>query len=190
MLWGAFSGDWSCSLGVALFFELFWLDLFPAGTYIPPHIILPTLLVLSLGKLLGFSSPWAFLPMLALAAPLAWVGAKAESWQRVIQNGSFNKLLHWAREDTVRFRPKTLIFSSLMQIMFLNMFVFVLSFCVLFVILEKIMPVWSLHSYGLKWPHLWMLALVGAISGLRLRKAYAVLFIGACVLVVLNGLLR
>lgn len=190
MLWGALCGDWPTSLGIAVFFELLWVDLSPAGTYIPPHSILPTLLCLSLGKLLGLSTPWNILPLLGLAAPLAWVGSKMESWQRIIQNGSFNRLLNWAREDAEKFRPKILIHTSLLQILFMNVFLFVGSFCLLFALIEEILPLWPAGGAWLAWPHLWMLALVGPISGLRLRKAYFTLLMGAFTLLLLVAFLK
>ena len=39
-LWALFTWQIQPALGAGIFFELLWLDLFPAGTFIPPQSLL------------------------------------------------------------------------------------------------------------------------------------------------------
>jgi len=63
-LWSLFSGQKDISLNLGIFFELLWLDLFPAGTFIPPQSVYAVLLTLSISyifALKNISQLWALI---------------------------------------------------------------------------------------------------------------------------------
>jgi PTS system mannose-specific IIC component len=175
------------SIGIGIFFELIWLDFFPAGTFIPPHQILPTFLSLSLASYLEIYSPENVMPILFLTLPLAWIGTRLEHWQRNLQNKNYNKLVRWTDHEPDSFRPESLVLGSLVQIALFNCILFVVCFVVLFVILEYVFIFWSGRFEGLAWSYLWLTACVGGILSLRIRRAYEVFVV--CVGVVLLILL-
>lgn len=41
LLWAGLTFSLQPAMSAGIFFELLWLDLFPAGTFIPPHALFP-----------------------------------------------------------------------------------------------------------------------------------------------------
>jgi PTS system mannose-specific IIC component len=183
LLFGYISGDWSTSLGVAIFFELFWLDAFPAGTFVPPHRILATFLTLTLSWALGFQSPGQILPLLLPSALLAALGSRLEVWQRMQQNSSYNQLLQWARQDIQRFQPELLVKKGLLQLSAANALLYMLSFLACYYLFQQAHSYWQFELQGLAWEHIWSLGLIGPVLSLRSKRAYQLLVLGAAILV-------
>lgn len=52
-LWALFTGQWMPAIHLAIFFELFWLDKFFIGSYIPPFAGFPLMLLLPLAYICG-----------------------------------------------------------------------------------------------------------------------------------------
>ncbi len=194
LLWGFLFGDYQTSLGVGIFFELFWLDQIPAGTYIPPNTVLSTFLTLSLVQYFSLISPSAIMLPLALSVPLALMGAKIEYYQRRWQDSGYNTLLQWARIPVPRrnpHQPERLVMLSLLQQLCLNFALFTVGLLVLIGLLT-IFPLHSLLYIGglkLTWPHLWLMAALGGLLALRVKRSYAILSY-CVVLLVLLGFAR
>jgi len=180
VFWGAFTGDYTTSLYIAIFFELFWLDLIPAGTFIPPHLTAATFSALSLTTFFGLQDPSRIIAILFASMPLAWIGAKLDGWVRDSERGSYNKLLNWARNPKNPIVPGTLILRSLTRTFILSG----LTFYVAILILKQLFQVFFtlypglLTSLDVKWAHLWIAATLGGLMALRLKRAYAVLATG------------
>ncbi|MGM0424142.1 MAG: PTS sugar transporter subunit IIC [Thermodesulfobacteriota bacterium] len=185
LFFGYFSGDWPTSLGVAIFFELFWLDAFPAGTFVPPHRILATFLTLTLALALGFQSPGQMLPLLLPSVILAGLGSKLEVWQRMQQNSSYNQLLQWTRQDSHRFQPEALVKKGLLQLAAANALLYVLGFLACYYLFQQLQHYWQIELQGLAWEHIWSLGLLGPVLSLRNKRAYQLLVLGAAFLVLL-----
>jgi len=115
---------------------------------------------------------------LFLALPMAHLAARLEYQQRKWQDAGYNALLHWARRahlETTDSRPERLVARSLAQIVTLNFLLFTLGLLVLLTLyhlLRDWLPPGALNL-PLTWRHLWFLAGIGGIVGLRLQKSIA-----------------
>jgi PTS system mannose-specific IIC component len=192
LLWGAATGQWELSLGTAVFFELFWLDLFPAGTYIPPNSVLATLMTLALAHHFGVRGPEGLLLPLICSLPLGLLGARVEYWQRRWQDATYNALLHWARRSarrSQRFYPEKLVLSSVLQYVTVHFVLFGFLLLALIWLLEGVQGRLSpVEHLPLGWGHLWLLAAMGGINALRINKAYGLLAAGIGATALLHAL--
>ncbi|WP_153306976.1 hypothetical protein [Desulfonatronum thioautotrophicum] len=181
MFWAALTGQWETTLPVAIFFELFFLDLFPIGTYIPPHgpfALLTTLALVNIFELK--QAPLIFLVML-LCAPTALLGSRLEYLQRQRQNAVFSRMLQTMRGA----RPMTNSLGNpaapaLVQAIVIN----TAAFAMVMVLLVPFTDWLLQHVRGrvlmlpITWPAIWMLGTIGVLLSLRSRRVYA-LFLAA-----------
>ena len=177
---GAFTDDFTTSLYIAIFFELFWLDLIPVGTFIPPHLTAATFAALSLTTYFGLEDPSRIMGVLFASMPLAWVGAKVEMKIRDQEQVSYNRLLNWARSPESPNLPGSLILKSLLRTFImcgLTFFITILILKQFFEILFSMYP-GLLSSIDIEWAHLWVAASLGGLMALRLKRAYVVLATG------------
>ncbi len=187
LAWGLFTGHWEISLGVGVFFELLWLDLIPAGTFIPPNTCLATFVALALCNDAGALRPAAAVIPMLLSIPAALLGGRVEQMQRRWQDAGYNEMVHWARQPQEHAGALTLekiVLLSLVQQMLANW----LLFCALLVVLAPLNR-FLLHAYDpasaglpLAWGHVWLLAAMGGLIALRLRNAYGLLVAAVAVM--------
>lgn len=191
-MFGLATGQLGLCLSVALFFELLWLDLLPAGTFIPPQLVASTFACLSLVTRLGLSDPPQVMVAILASLPLAWLGAKLEYGLRGWQNKSYNRLLNWARTLEPGDRPGVLVWRSL-AITFLT---YALSFLIVLVLLhavvEFVLRVAQAQLAGLSitWTNLWLAASIGGLLALRIKRAYVFLALGAVLVIFFTGMGR
>jgi len=178
--WGAAMGEYTTSLYIAIFFELFWLDLIPAGTYIPPQLTAATFSALALTSWFGLEQPSRIMFVLFASMPLAWIGTKVEGWLREREQGSYNSLLNWARNPGSMHLPGALILRSMARSLFMSWASFLVAILILeqgFEIVFSADP--GLFSHlGVTWAHLWVAASLGGLMALRLKRAYIILGAG------------
>lgn len=185
-LWGAATGDFSSSMGIAVFYELFWLDNIPAGTYIPPHLIASTLGACALVTTFEFTQAQQIVIVLLACLPLARLGVMLETSLRKYHNRAYHKLLNWARRGVQNDPlPKKIVYSSLLRTFFVSFLFFWSSVLILYYVLRAIFHKWGplIAAVDIQWSYLWIAASLGGLLALRLRKAYATLAFG----VVLSG---
>lgn len=180
LFWGAFTGDFQTSLYIAIFFELFWLDLIPAGTYIPPHLTAATFATLSLTTWFALKQPSEIMLIMFASMPLAWVGAHLEGMMRERQKSNYNKVLNWARKPVDPNVPGTIILRSVLTMLLAS---WVLFFVTVLVFQHAFSYVFSHFSqyfiaYKVQWAHLWIAATLGGVMALRVKRAYVVLTLG------------
>jgi len=167
---------------LAVFYELFWLDLFPAGTYMPPNALFPMLCVLSLSlSQLNHDCITLFLPII-LTLPLASFGSYLEKRQREWQVASYNRLiLAFRAGSNLEKATGRSIFASLAQLFALNCAAFcIISSLVLFGVsfLTDQMGQ-SLLYPDASWPLLWTIGAVGGLLSLRIRRNYVIFALGS-----------
>ncbi len=175
------SGQWPQCIGVAVFFELLWLDLFPAGTYIPPQRILSTLLVCSVVSVLHLSNPVHILIPIFCALPAAKLGTSLEKSLRTMQGDNHTRLVDWAAQPDPSAFPASMIWRSLGKKIGYEsglFFLLALLVTVFTAVLVQAFPPAQVFS-DLSWPHLWSVALLGALLAVRIRRAYEILVAGA-----------
>lgn len=191
---------------MAIFYEIVWLDLFPAGTYVPPNGSLSVFLLLCFVYVIGFHgdgavpSPADILLPLLLAMPAAECSSRVESYLRHLNNTRYEALLSHTSSESQQSpqflqspqSPQKLIMASLAQAFFVHMASFILCFLVLFVTFWAVQaclgyfPQQFIHlnenlQQIVTWPMLWFGALLGSLLALRIKKAY--MAYGATVLV-------
>lgn len=181
MLWGMVTGDPAISMAIALFFELLWLDLFPAGTFIPPQSVTATFIALGLVRSFGLATPASILLPLAAAVPAAWLGAHMESLYRKRRNRYFNHLLLATRSRSRNFKPHHFVKRSLVHLGLANLGVFSAYMAGACLMLVFAVPHWErlMRPVDISWGHLWLAASLGGVLSLRWRRAYAYLGAGA-----------
>lgn len=180
LFWGLFSGDLQTSLYISIFFELFWLDLIPAGTFIPPHLAACTFSALALTTWFQISNPSQIMIILFASMPLAWFGAQLEGMMRNRQRRYYNKILNWARKPMDPNVPGMIILRSILVMgavswifFFLTILVFQQAFAILFNDFPHLILPLKIH-----WSHLWIAATLGGIMALRVKRAYVILTAG------------
>jgi PTS system mannose-specific IIC component len=173
---------------VSIFFELIWLDLFPAGTYIPPNAVAPMLLTLGVSSYFNIQDATMLALPILVSMPAALLASRIEYWQRKLQNAGYNRIIHWGRKDAEDSVPGRVLMQSLAQSFIMH----ILFFCVCQLVL--ILTIRGLSWYlghlpaisGLGWMHLWFAAGIGGVMSLRVRRSYVV-FLLCLVCVVLIG---
>ncbi len=188
-IWALCTGEWQLAMSMALFYELFWLDLFPAGTYIPPNSAASLLLGIGVAHYYGISAPTSLAVPMLLSLPAALVAAKLEHWQRRSQNAGYNRLIWWGRHLEENNTPGAVLFWSLVQLAVIH--ALFISVCLLVLIgTINLMALYIGHLPtvpGVGWPHLWFGAAIGGILSLRVPRSYLVFLLCLlCVMVILN----
>ncbi len=191
LLWGAVTGDLHTTLGIAVFFELFWLDQIPAGTYIPPNSLLSTLLSFSLVQFFDLRDPGLIVYPLALSVPFALFGSKIEYFQRRWQDAGHSSLLRWQRRsgwNVSNRKPERLLYTSLVQQFVMNFTLFILGQLFLLGVLYFLMSpdVRKAIVLPISWPHLWFVAALGGMLALRTKRSYSILAAGVGLLTLVS----
>ncbi len=160
-------------MSAGIFFELLWLDLFPAGTYIPPQALISLTATLTVLACLPDADMRATALIVVATLPLAYLGAWAEQLHRKRQNARYSQLLIWNRGGKgSAFAPNRLTAGALIEIFLLNFSIFMLCVTPLLAGLRLLQP-WFSGGPQPSWAMLWAGACAGAILALRVRRAYA-----------------
>ncbi len=169
------------ALSAGIFFELLWLDLFPAGTYIPPQGLLSLSACLSLLSCLPRADMRTTALVLIATLPLAYLGAWVEQGYRKRQNLSYNQLITWNRRGGGHaFTPNRLVFRALVELFAVYFLLHLLCVLALLPILRAVQP-WLMNGPQPTWPLFWIAASMGAILALRLPRVYALTGAGLAV---------
>ncbi|MGX9365953.1 hypothetical protein ACTVJH_07900 [Desulfoplanes sp. PS50] len=170
--WSLCTGSPAIGLSVAFFFELFWLDIIPVGTFIPPAGLFSTIASLSLIQVLGISHPGKIFVVLTATIPFAAFMAWLESRQRLWQNREFNLLVVSTRKGNARlFVPGSYIRKGIVQSLLLQGGMSLVILLPLAVILDHLLPYVQPVPW-ISWPFLWLVASLGGVIAMRFRRAY------------------
>lgn len=181
LVWGYLSGEYATCLGVAVFFELLWLDLFPAGTFIPPNYVAATMTSLAVCHRYDLNSPAEVLPALALGL----VAGKIGQWlEQVLRNHNDKADIQLHQEKNFPEQSTGVLVAHAVARNLAASFVFmaVLLACVAFT-----SPWWGplLGQWQgfvrLHWWELWFCASVGGILAIRWRRVYGLLAAGVVI---------
>lgn len=180
MVWAAVTGQWETAVPTALFFELFYLDLFPIGTYIPPHGPFAVLAALVMMRIFQISQPSLAALLIFASMPAAMLGSRLEQRHRQWQNLGYTRMLQSTRPGQERtVSAVRLVRNALAQTCVIQAAGFLLVMALLVPLVDWLL----LHLRArvlmtpMTWSHLWMLGTVGALLSLRLRRIYTV-FLG------------
>lgn len=92
-IFGLATGELATGLGIGLFFELLWLDLLPAGTYIPAQGQFATLMALVLVEVFGLHGSPLLVIALVVALPAGPFGAMLEGIVRRLNDRSYDLVI-------------------------------------------------------------------------------------------------
>ena len=183
LLWGAATGDFATALPLALFYELFWLDLFPVGTYLPPNALFPLFTVLAIASTMHQpDAATLFLPIL-FTLPLGFFGAYVEKIHRLWQVFGYERLLRGFRSGSeLGMVAGNAVALSILQFFLLNGIVFFAVAALCIAADTSIRPLSPLAEHNVTWPFIWIFGIAGGILSLRIRRGYIVFLAGsACI---------
>ncbi|MDQ7032684.1 MAG: hypothetical protein Q9M37_08245 [Desulfonauticus sp.] len=161
---------------IGIFFELFWLDLLPVGTFIPPNSLVATLLCLELVTLFKVSNITHIVAIIVLSNIFSYIWSWIEIKSRQNNNLVFNNVLKRLKFNLSVDMSK-IIFVSLLKMFIINFTIFYfVSFIIKFSYIY-LFPFISEKRF-FDWNLLFLLATIGAILSLRLDKLYKALFLG------------
>ena len=180
LFWSIFFGDTTTSLYIAIFLELFWLDLIPVGTFLPPHLTAATFSALALTTFFGFDQPARIMVIMFASMPLAWLGMKVEEMLREREKDSYNQLLNWARNPQSPHMPTALVVRALGRTFLASWVAFYIAILILKFVISGIVSVYPgvLSAIDITWAQLWIAATLGGLMALRLKRVYAILGTG------------
>ncbi len=185
VLVSAVSGAWAQLIPLGIILELFWLDVVPLGSIVPPLNVFSFWLMVPLCLHFSWEQPAPMLVPLLLAVICAYGGAWLERWLRVYRNTLLGQVHRWATQTGQGCPPARAVVHSAWQRFFLQLFFF--SVCYIMVLEFTL----SLQARGmllqldaLTWPVVYAVSALGALLSLRTRRAYALL----CVLLALLGI--
>lgn len=180
LFWSLFYHDSATSLHIAIFFELFWLDLIPVGTFIPPHLTAATFAALALTTFFGFDDPARIMVILFASMPLAWIGTRIEGLLREREKDSYNQLLNWARNPLSPNLPTVLVLRSLLRSFLAAGVSFFIAVMILRYIIGGLLELYPgvFASMDVTWAYLWIAATLGGLMALRVKRAYVILGTG------------
>ncbi len=186
IIWGICTEQWAISIPLGIFFELFWMDLLAAGTYIPPNAGLATLLCLMLHSSLSLDSHNVPLLLIMITIPIAYLGTKVEQYHRRRQIWIHNLFVEKGQMLVpVTFLTIVRSIAQLWIIQFL-LFVFLGVFAFFILNLIRLLPLPLSIEQNVPWYILWLVAASGGLLSLRTKKA---LFSFCIAFGILGGLL-
>ena len=178
LVWWTCGGEFVPTLPLAIFFELFWIDLIPVGGYIPPMPCFPYVLLLSFSGVFGWADAQSIAFPLLVCLPLAYVIPLLEAYQRGRQKGAYHTLLKHVRDgERTATLPGKLVIVSSAQILLFTYGAFLVVWGSLFVffslpLVQRII----FFPFVIDWPVFYVVAATGSLLALRIKRAY-VLFI-------------
>ncbi len=162
---------------IAVFFELLWIDIIPAGTFIPPNALFCVAASAAIVEIHSLDSASQVFPVMMAAIPIAFLCSWLEGVQRTAQNRNYNIILQHSRKEASRFSPGAMIMNSILQLLIIYMAVGILGIYALFLLTKTFLFYLPTGDY-LSWAHLLMIGSISALAALRIKKAYISLVLG------------
>ena len=174
---GWLTGRWDVALPLAVFFELFWLDVIRLGAIVPPSGALSFLLLFPLILLLHIQTPAELALPLLLCVPAAYAVSRLERALRERNNAAIDEVSRWCAHASPAHgtSPERVVWRALGWHGLTNALLFVLSFGLVYAVLRTVQAFGLPVAPGLSWNVLYGAGLMGAVLALRIRRAYAVL---------------
>lgn len=190
LLYAFLVGNTPFVLPLAIFFELFWLDLFPIGGYLPPSPSFSYLMLLVLGFYFNWATPGEVIVPLALSLPFAYLTPLLEGWLRKQRNMWNSQVLKKSRGTAALGKSTGVILGqSLALTLALELLLWIASTVALGFFLSFIMnSSFHVQSPEASWGFLYLLGCTGAVLALRLRRAYLVFIFSFLILFIVPAL--
>ncbi len=151
------------------FFELLWLDSFPAGTYIPPQRQFSLFLTLGASNYFGNLNPPFFYILLLITLVFAHFGKLLERFHRIIQNKDYDKITKMI-STSPSYNLKGRVVKSFAQLFMINTIGFYLSYLVVIRVGSSLYNYIPITGREINWPLVWAISFVGGVLSLRIKK--------------------
>ena len=172
---GWLTGRWDVALPLAIFLELFWLDIIRLGTIAPPSGSISFFLLLPTVLLLDIEAPRQLPLPLMLCVPCAYAVSRLERALRGKANEDIGPVTRWCA-GAGGTSPQRVVWRSVTRQIVGNGLLFILCFYPIYGLLALMQHHVGLpEAPGLSWNVLYGVGLMGAVLALRTRRAYAVL---------------
>ncbi|WP_291318646.1 PTS sugar transporter subunit IIC [Desulfonatronospira sp.] len=171
------TGEVFTALLIAVFFELLWLDLIPAGTFIPPNSIFCVTSTVILCAHFQLEHTGMILLLMLLSIPGAYILSRIEGWYRIRQNKKYNLILRQSRDRFSIYSPGKMILQSLAGSFGVNLVSACLGIYLLAVVYPHLSGVFQFQR-ELDWSVILIAASFSALAGLRVKKANISLITG------------
>lgn len=184
MLAGWLTGRWDVAMPLAVFLELFWLDVIRLGAIAPPSGALSFVLLFSSVLLLDVQAPTQLPLPLLLCVPCAYAVSLLERRLRENANANIEPVAAWCAGER-GLSPAEAIVRGLWRQTVANAALFLAAFALVMGTLFFVKAWMGLPAAPeLSWNILYGLGLLGAVLALRTRRAYAVLACAVAVILV------
>jgi PTS system mannose-specific IIC component len=168
----------------AVFFELLWLDLFYAGTYVPPDNLFSYMIFAPLMIDLGLEEPQDLCVVMLFCLPFAALAGKLEARMRFRESAGHKRMNQAidARGD-IEATAAAIVWRSLSRLALLGIMLYSLTAILIYGVAA--LWIWKFGSvYRIEWAGWGFLLCLAALGGLlSLRIPWARVCFGACVLV-------
>lgn len=162
---------------IAAFFELLWIDMIPAGTFIPPNAIFCVVATMVVVEIFRLEQASQIFPVMVASIPFAFLCSRLEGLQRTAQNRNYNLILQQSRKDAGHFKPGAMILGSLIQLLLIYLALGLGGIYCLVLMVSTVHLHLPVHD-ALSWTWLLIIASISALAALRIKKAYFSLIIG------------
>lgn len=183
MILGLLLGEFDLAWKVGLFFELFWLDQFPAGTYLPSSGQAGACLALGALVYGHAHSPAAALLACLFGCVAGELLTVAENRLRLGNDHYHRLLMLWSMAPKRGVPPEWLLWRAVTrQAVVLGLVFAVLAGAAGFLFRTIIEQRWlDVDDLGLAWWQVWLVASMGGVLGLRVRAVYKVAAVGVAI---------
>ncbi|MCF8105426.1 MAG: hypothetical protein K9K64_08090 [Desulfohalobiaceae bacterium] len=164
---------------IGVFFELFWLDTFPAGTYIPPQQTFAAFFTILTADYLGLSQPGAIFLLLLAVLPLTSLMHRLEVWFRTKEDSNYKRVIRQVQKEIPDYEPRGIVLGSVLKAAGMNMAVFALCLGTTLAGLELIPLSGFAALPELTWFHLLSGGLAAGFLALRSKRVYGLLICAA-----------
>lgn len=172
LLWGTATGDASV-IPLGVFFEILWLDLFPAGAYVPPNGLLAFTLAATTLRHIPEPSMLLVLAVLLGSAICAHAAASIELVYRKRQDRALMRLADANRRSRMSlFDPDAIVVRSVAEQWVLG-WALALAFAVAMLAGIRLLLLLPLPHTPVSWPILLAPAFIGGVLCLRTHRALA-----------------
>lgn len=191
LAWWLITGQAAPALPLAIFFEIFWLDLFPIGGYIPPMASFPYILLMGLAAALDWRDAASLALPLALSLPLAHAVSLYEGQLRKHFNNGSEALIQ--KVEAMQ-EPGSLPASLLVKFSVQYLGLGLTLLCLLYGLAAALLHIPQMRAVivnmtlDVDWPVLYAIAAIGALLSLRIRKLYLAFALAMAAFVLIKAL--
>ncbi len=171
---------------LGIVFELVWLDVLALGSVVPPYGTLSFLLLFPLAVLYDWRQPDVLLLPVAFAMLCAHAAAWLEQQQRQLMDDASERVQLWCAGDAGGTLPGRAILYSILVRAGAQYALYIVCFLLMTALGPLFARIGAEWFPSVSWAMFYAAAMAGAVLGLRIRRAYAVL---AAALIILGLLM-